>query len=211
MRDRRSRRGFSLLEVMIALAILTTSLVILVETQSSAVLLTNEAEKTITATDLAQMKLTEALLRVEEEGFGVADVYESGEFDDLGDEVLDVEYGRELEEFHWEYGISEIDIDSMGDIASAASTAQSVMGGGDGAEAASGGAAGSPAMDALGALGFGPEQITTMLGPYIREVRVRVWWGEDSDQAEEDGSEIVITTHVINPTGVLSLEQGIPQ
>lgn len=206
----RSRRGFSLLEVMIALAILTVSLVILVETQSSAVLLTNEAEKVITATDLAQMKLTEALLRVEEEGFSGSDVYESGDFDDLGDEVLDMEYGRELEDFHWEYAISEIDIDSMGDIASAASTAQSVMGGGDGAEAASGGG-GNPATDALGALGFGPEQITQMLGPYIREVRVRVWWGEDTDKAEEDGSEIVVTTHVINPSGVLSLEQGIPQ
>ena len=60
-----SRRGFSLLEVMIALAILTVSLIILVETQSSAVLLTREAERMITATDLAQMKLAEASIAIE--------------------------------------------------------------------------------------------------------------------------------------------------
>ena len=34
--------------------------------------------------------------------------------------------------------------------------------------------------------------ITEMLTPYIREVRVRVWWGEKSDVAEERGDEIIV-------------------
>ena len=223
------RQGFSLLEVMVALAILTMSLVILIETQSSAVILTREAERIVTATDLAQLKLTDALLHVEKEGFTVSDIYESGEFDDLGDELLDVEFGPELEDYHWEYSISEVDIEGVGDVASIAGDMGGGGGdddgggmlggllgglggdGGGGGGGGGGGAGGGGTGDMLSALGFGPEQLTQTLSPYIREVLVRVWWGESSDVAEEEGYEVIITTHVINPTGVLQLEQQIPQ
>ena len=226
--DARARGGFSLLEVMVALAILTTSLVILVETQSSAVVLTREAERIVTATDLAKVKLNEALLLVEDEGFQTSDVYEYGEFDDLGDEILNAEFGPELEDYHWEYTITEVDISGIGDAASAAQglggdssddeggggLLGGLFGGGGDDGASSGGgdaAAGSPSADMLGMLGFGPEQISETLSPYIREVRVRVWWGKSSEQVEEDGTEVVITSHVINESGVMSLEQQIPQ
>lgn len=194
---------------MVALAILTVSLILLVQTQSSAVLLTTEAERTIVATDLARMKMTEALLEVEKDGFQISDVYEFGEFDELGDELLDMEFGKELEDFHWEYLVSEVDIEMLGDLATAAQSLPSVAGDGEAGENTAGGA-GSP-LDALGAMGIGPDMISQFLGPYVREVRVRVWWGEDSEKAEEDGSEVVITTHVINPGGALQLEQGLPQ
>src|SRR5688572_11715630 len=90
---RRVRRGFSLLEVMVALGILTVSLIILAETQSSAVLLTNEAEKVIVASDLARMKMTEVLIEVERKGFQSSDMSEFGDFDSLGEDLLDVEFG----------------------------------------------------------------------------------------------------------------------
>ncbi len=205
-----SRKGFSLLEVMVALAILTVSLVILAETQGSAVVLTNEAERMIIASDLAQLKLTEALLRVETEGFQVADTYESGDFDDLGDDALDMEFGPELEDYHWEYAISEVDIEMLGDIATMTQELDQAMG----AEPGDGGgmpAANNPAVDMLGAFGFGPEQITEMIGPFIREVRVRVWWGDDSQRAEDEGWEVVITTHAINPTGMLPPTAAPPE
>jgi prepilin-type N-terminal cleavage/methylation domain-containing protein len=197
-----SRRGFSLLEVMVALAILTVSLVILAETQGSAVVLTNEAERMIMASDLAQYKLSEAMLRVESEGFQIAEVYEVGDFDDLGDEALDMEFGPELEDYHWEYAITEIDIEMLGDIATMTQELDQSLGPADAGE---GGmpAANNPALDALSAFGFGPEQLTEMIGPFIRELRVRVWWGDDSERAEEEGWEVVITTHAINPTGML--------
>ena len=211
MMSPRSRRGFSLLEVIVALAILTVSLVILAETQSSAVVLTNEAERMITATDLAQLKLTEAMLRVESEGFQLSDMYEEGDFADLGDDALDMEFGSELEDYHWEYAITEIDIDMLGDIASMSQELDQTLGGtgerGAGADAPAAGG-GNPALDALSAFGFGPEQLTEMIGPFIREVRVRVWWGEDSEVAEEEGYEVVITTHAINPTGMLPPQAG---
>ena len=37
-----------------------------------------------------------------------------------------------------------------------------------------------------------------------------IWWGEDSEQAEEDGTEVVLTTHVINPSGAVSIGGELP-
>ncbi len=208
---RASRRGFSLLEVMLALGILVTSLAILVETQSNAVQMTAEAERIITATDLAVSKFNEANLRVEGEGFQLSDVEESGDFSDFGDEATNLEFGQSLEEYNWEYSIAEIDLDLAGDIAQ---MAQDVDGTGMFGEAgdAGGGLGDMPGGGGMGNLGalMSGDAITQMLGPYIREIRVRVWWGEDSDEAEERGDEVFVTGHVINPTGVLSLEQAAP-
>jgi prepilin-type N-terminal cleavage/methylation domain-containing protein len=202
---RRLRRGFSLLEVMVALAILTVCLVLLAETQSSAVLLTTEAERIVVATDLARMKLNEALLEVEQDGFQTSDRNESGDFKDLGDDLLDVEFGEDLDDYEWEWLVSEVDIEMLGDLAAAAQSMPAEEGG----EASAGGPGG--ALAGLSMLGIGPEAITQFLAPYVREVRVRVWWGGDSEQAEEDGTEVVLTTHVINPGGALQLEQQVPQ
>ena len=194
----RCRRGFSLLEVMIALAILTVSLLILVQTQASAVLLTNEAERTLTATDLARYKMSEVALKIEKEGFQVSDMSEEGDFADFGDESMNLEFGRALDDYHWEWLVSEVDMESMGDIASAAQTLSQSADEDEAGPAANGGS-----MDALGMLGFGPDMLMGMIGPYMREVRVRVWWGEDSKQAEEDGTEVILVTHVVNPSGVI--------
>lgn len=203
-----STRGFSLLEVMVALAILVVSLTILVETQSNAVVMTREAERVISATDLANAKMTDAMLHLEEEGFQNSQIYESGDFDDWGDDALSMEFGRELEDFEWEFWISEIDLKLAGDIAGMAQELQgsgAFGAGGAGDPADLGGAAGG--LGGLGAL-MSPEMITEMLAPFIREVRVRVWWGDDSDEAEENGSEIVIVTHAVNPTGVVQAMGG---
>ena len=197
------KRGFSLLEVMVALAILMLSLVILIETQSTAAWATREAERVVVATDLAEAKLAEALMRVEIEGFTDTEFFEQGDFDDLGDEALNVEMGDDLKEFRWEYSMQEIDVALAGDIASMASEAMGQ--GGD----AGGLGAGAPDIPGLpGGLGglsalLNPEMLSQMLSPYIREVRVRIYWDGDSKEAEENGTEIILTTHVINPSGEL--------
>lgn len=194
-----TRRGFSLLEVMIALAILTTSIVILVETQSTAAWATREAEKVVTGTDLARYKMSEALLRVEADGFTDGEIFESGDFRDLGDEVLNLQMGEALEDFHWEYAVQEIDIQLAGDIAAMASEFAGDDGGGEGGPSIPGLPGGAGGLSAL----LSPEMLSQMLGPYIREVRVRVWWGKNSDEAEDYGSEVILVSHVINPSGDL--------
>ncbi len=201
-----NRRGFSLLEVMIALAILVVSMAILVETQSSAAFLTREAERIVTATDLAALKFDEAVLVVEEDGFQLGDIDESGDFSDLGDEAMDLEFGPELEDYKWEWFVSEVDFELAADLVGTAAELQNsgvIGGGGEGADLAAGGGG-------LGALGglVSSEMLTMMISPYIREVRVRVWWGEDSDQAEEDGTEVVLVGHVINPSGQILANPG---
>lgn len=223
---RSRQRGFSLLEVMMALLILTISLLILVETQATSLVATQEAERFMVATDLAELKMSEAMLRLEQEGFQTTEVVEFGEFDDLGDELTNLEFGKELEDYHWEYTITEIDIQLAGDLAS-------MMGeGGDGGMGDAlggmfpgmdagadlgGGAGGAPGVgDALGSVGMGPDQLTEMIAPYIRMVVVRVWWGEDSESAERDGTEVTLAAHVSNPAGMLAmggntLPTGMPQ
>lgn len=210
----RRRQGFNLLEVMVALTILSVSLAILVETQSTAAYATREAQRIVTATDLAEAMLAEARMRVEMEGFsGDGEIFEKGDFDDLGDDALNIEMGDDLEDFHWEYAVQEVDVSLAGDIAG---MAQGLSGGSVGGEdnPLDAGALGGAIPGGAGGLGalLSPDMISTMLGPYIRELKVRVWWGEDSDKAEEDGTEIIIATHVINPSGsIANIGAGIGQ
>ena len=85
---RRQRAGFTLLEVIIALGILAGAMVVLVDNQALAVLSTREADRLITATNLAQEKMSEVQLVLEREGFGEMDIEENGDFADY--------YGKSL-------------------------------------------------------------------------------------------------------------------
>ena len=50
----------------------------------------------------------------------------------------------------------------------------------------------------LSDLGMDGDMIGEMLSPYMRELRVRVWW----QRIEDDGFDPVeIVTHVVNPSG----------
>jgi general secretion pathway protein I len=199
----RRRRGFTLLEVMIALSILVVSLIILLETQTTAVMMTIESERILTASQLAQDKLAEVRFLVENEGFQDGDVYEDGDFDDFGDEALDVEFA-ELSSYHFEYLVTEIDLGLGGDIAGAMGNMQDSFGGGGADDGST-----SDAPMSMGGLPVSEDMITEMLNPFIREVRVRVWWGEDQEEAEEFGNEVVITTFVIQPNANLLNAAGL--
>ncbi len=192
-----------MLEVVIALGILVTSMVIRAEVQSLSIKGSQEVQRIMVGTSLAQEKLNEVLIRLEGEGFTDKDVCEEGDFQEFGDEGIDLEFGDALDAYHFEYCISEIDIGLAGDLAGMAGAL-----GGTGlapqSEAMS--EATSQAPD-LSALGFSNEMISEMLGNYVREVRVRVWWGDDSKQAEEDGNEVVIVTHAGNPSGAVVMTE----
>jgi len=200
-----TRRGFTLIEVMVSLGILITSLVILTEMQATSIEMTLEAQRIVTATQLAQDKLTEVLLLMEEEGFGDTEIEDQGDFSDFGDEGLDLDFKKTLDDYKWQYNVFEIDLALAGDVASMAedlagggywgdSSTESMQSGAD--EAAS-------QIPSLSSLGIGPDMIGEMLGKYIRQVEVRVWWGQDSkeEEDEEHKDEVLLTAHVINPSG----------
>jgi prepilin-type N-terminal cleavage/methylation domain-containing protein len=187
-----ARRGFTLLEVVIALAILAVSLMVLVDSQATAVLMTVDAEKTLTGTYLAQEKMSEALLRLESEGFREGDIDEEGDFEDLGGEDSDV--GLAFSDYRWAYTIREVDL-QVGDLSEMADT----LGGMSGEQGDT-----DPQQRDLSDVGFQPDMLSEMLRPYIREIRVLVWWGKedpDMDEGCEDCIELV--THIINPSGTI--------
>jgi prepilin-type N-terminal cleavage/methylation domain-containing protein len=91
--------GFTLLEVMVALAILAMTLVVLLEIVTNNVRATNHAKMTTSATFLARAKMVEIEDIVLENGFSEDDESESGTFKDLGSPG-----------FRWEYTIERIDL-----------------------------------------------------------------------------------------------------
>jgi prepilin-type N-terminal cleavage/methylation domain-containing protein len=196
----RSRRAFTLLEVTIAMSILAVSLVILMESQGNAVFMTQDAEKVRLATMLAEEKMTEAQLRIEYEGWKNSDIEENGDFDDFGQEDfrgtnLRLDFSDSLDKYKWAYTIRQIDISIPTDL------------GGMAGDMMEGGYFGEEKNDDmseqnfdLGDLGISPDMISDYLADYIREVRIRVWWGENEDETDQ----VELLTHVINPSGVVT-------
>ena len=99
-----SERGFSLIEITIALSILVLALSILVENQGFAAFMTRDAEKIRIATMLAEEKMIEAQLHLEFEGWKTSDIDEDGDFDDLGSEEFeDLEATLDLDDEFEDY------------------------------------------------------------------------------------------------------------
>ncbi len=198
------RRAFTLLEVVIALAILAVGLTVLVSSQASSVLMTNETDRIRVATLLAQEKMNEALLRLEAEGWGTQDIEEEGNFSDFGEEDFrgdqtgDMDVGDAFEDMHWAYTIREIEMD-MPDLSGAVDT---LGGSGYFPEAAEQNA--QPSLDESMVSSFlSPDMISSQLSPYIREVRVLVWWGDNEDETDQ----VELLTHAINPSGQINDEE----
>ena len=204
MRDwrHRAQRGFNLLEVVIATTILIVTISVFVQVQVQASRSSLLAERVVIGTDLAREKLAEVLVLIEAEGVASGDIHAAGDFDDFGREA-DLDYDDSLERYEWEYEVVEVDLALSGDLFS-------MMG--DMSEELGGGAGGSDTQDAtemaMASLGISNEQITETLGKFIREVRVRVWWGKDLEISEEKGQVVELVTHVISPKGAFESVGG---
>ena len=190
-----SRAGFTLLEVTIAMAILALQLFVLMSVQSTAGLKTYVADRYSTASFLAREKTTEVRLLLEREGFGDTDLEENGDFEDFGLEEDDLDdYTDAFEDYRWAYTVREVSLGLAGDMASMAGDLAGTGYWGDEAEDDLN-TADTPGLSDLGVDG---DMIGEMLAPYMRELRVRVWWAG----IEDDGFDPVeVVTHVVNPSG----------
>lgn len=205
-----TNRGFSLLEVMVALAILSVSLFVLVNSQTTAYIMTLESAKMTTATMLAKEKMSQAILMVESEGFQEQDIEEDGDFADglFGDFEsggLDGQWDglneQTFEGYQWAYTVRAVDLNLDGDVAGMADQLSGSGYWGEESEEKVE-ARGEDQTPGLDDLGVSQDMLSDYLSPYIREIRVVVWWGpKDMDEAEEDGDVVELVTHVVNPSG----------
>ena len=194
------RRAFTLLEVVIAIGILSVTLLVLVESQATAVFMTVDGRKVSTATMLADEKMQEVILTLEREGWTSQDIEEEGNFEEYGAEEFrgeDANIETDFEDFKWAYTVRRIELNIPTDLSGTADTL--AEGGGLGEQAQDEGLGGM-GLDLSMIPGFSPDMMMDQLAGFMREVRVRVWWGENEDG--EDQVEFV--HHVINPTGVVT-------
>ena len=101
-RKKNKRAGFSLLEVMIALAILATSLMIILDFHSTAVITSGRAQTMSVATALARHQMAQLLLQMVAEvaaGRLPDEKSETGSFEEMG-----------FPNFRWEMQIRKVEV-----------------------------------------------------------------------------------------------------
>ncbi len=183
------KRGFTLLEMMVALGILAVSYVALMEAQSGSIRLSTYGKQITVATFLAQSKMEETDELLTREGFPDMDDEEEGDFEELG-------YPR----FKWRLEVNKVELP----LGEAFSQMLSQFGGSD--EQGAGGMGGQlGGMMGSGGPGAGiagmlspdmlkgqVEMLANMLEQALREVRLTVFWEEGGP-----GKELTLTTHLV--------------
>jgi hypothetical protein len=146
--------------------------------------------------------MMEVQVLMEREGFSDQDIEEDGDFDDFGAEEFrgdDLHLGLEsgdLSDFKWAYTVRKVELSFPTNLgAMAGDLAGSGYFGEDKAQEVDVG--GAPD---LGDMGISPDMISDHLSGFLREVRIRVWWGDN----EEEDEQVELTTHIINPSGVVN-------
>jgi prepilin-type N-terminal cleavage/methylation domain-containing protein len=99
MRQRGPTSGFTLLEIMVAIAILSSTLVVLLSIVTNNVRATNHAKMTTSATFLARTKMVDIEDEILDNGFTDNDENAAGSFRDLG-----------YPQFRWETSIERVEL-----------------------------------------------------------------------------------------------------
>lgn len=165
-------KGFTLLEVVLALGILASAFTILLGFHSRAMIFMKSSREITTATMLAGYKIRDVQLAVEKDmakgELTSSDKEESGRFDELGEEFKD---------FRWSYKVSTVDIPLP--------PAPSASEGEEGA-----------------AMAGGVYQVMKIIADEVskatREITVTVEWGPEMQ--EKDGRnprQVTLTTHLV--------------
>ena len=158
----RKTRGFSLLEVVIALAILAMSLTVLLESQASSVRSVGRSRDLTIATLLARSRMIDIEQELFDEGFTLGETTDDGDFEEEG-----------YAEIKWESKISELEMDlsSLSSMCGAFSDPEAEDG-----DAAAGVADCEAMMGGAEGLGGGLTGFMDELGRSLRLVELTVTW-----------------------------------
>jgi general secretion pathway protein I len=190
LRPRRHAGAFTLLEVMVAIAILAVGVTVLVQVQGRSAELAMQAREITVATMLARGKLYDCQTELLKKGFSIGDFDAEGNFDDEG-----------YPTFFWEcHGYKpEMPVAEGGDLSGAAGKLG--LGGGGDDDAPNPG-------EEMGMQFLAPvlTQMSSVLGDSIRELVVIVRWGQGDEQ-----QELMVTTHVVDKGPVNQVAAMIQQ
>lgn len=158
----RASRGFTLVEVMVALAILALALTVVAEAQQAGMRSSARARLLTTATLLAREKMIDLEERLFERGFSQFEDEEEGQFE-----------GEGLTRFRYQVRIDKVELPSELD-------AQALSGALGAAQGAGGNGAGGGGASAIGGqlLGGQIELFRKVLEQSIRRVSLQVLWHE---------------------------------
>jgi len=199
MSPRRAQAGFTLLECMIALLLVSTALIIVVESQSFAVDVEERTARMNVATMLCREIMTELELRMDKEGFGELEVSETGDY-------VDNRYDGKFDDYRWEYEVEKVDLDEMPDLTQLMGLAD------EGSEAAgdalgvdTGGGGPTNELAMLAGLGIDLSFFSEYMGNYVREARARVCYPDGLDADGRPAEQCVeLLEHLTNPTGAVA-------
>lgn len=190
----RRARGFSLLEVMIAMAILASGLTALVVAVSQAIKAENKAKLMSTATFLARGKLVDIEDELFEKGFSEFEKEMSGGFEDKG-----------FKRFSWRATVDKVELptnEEVQNMVTKANEARQAISGQ--APSSSSSKPSDPAAGAAGGMGAGAgmlssqfQTIKEVLEQGIRRVTLRVEWYEGRKV-----QSVVVSYYVTDPRKV---------
>ena len=160
LRGPRDPRGFSLIEVLMAMVILAIALTALIGTQSSAVVQNDHARQLVVASQLAQDQLFAVESELLTDGFNADTETQSGHFRE-----------REYRDFTWEATIEVLDLDPEN---LAAELQGQLLGTDDEAGSLSGASAVSAQLPSM--LGWVTLMLQTLTQERIRKITLAVKW-----------------------------------
>lgn len=162
--------GFTLVEIMIAIAILSIGLLSIYTAQGNSLRASGTAERIQTAAMLARQIMTEKMIEVDKK-------LKKGAFPDDKEEETG-EFEAPFEDYRWEYSVRKVEIP----------IGTGGGGGGDAAEVGEGEAANQAPESAQNSLA---QMVKKKLSDTVREINVRIIWEELGEE-----QSIKVTTHV---------------
>ncbi|MCC6273148.1 MAG: prepilin-type N-terminal cleavage/methylation domain-containing protein [Deltaproteobacteria bacterium] len=170
--------GFTLIEIMISLSILSISLLSIYAAQGNSLRASGRAENIQTASMLARQKMTEKMIELQKD-------LDKGKFPD--EQINDQgEFEPPFDRFRWEFAVRKVEIPVVqapgqeGGEATGAGPATS-----EGKEPGAGSQAPAAAQENLA------KMVTKKISESVREITTKVIWQE----LEEDQT-LVVTTHI---------------